>query len=152
MGRRAFSVSAYVVAERGILLVNHVKQQAWVPIGGELETGETPLEALVREVDEEIGWKLDEDYTLPQLEGDLEPPGFFTYEEHEAGPKGTHLNFAFLLKGKSRNLRPCAEFTEHMWVTKSFGNPPTIIEPTPPNVRKILERIFYGRNFLHVHG
>lgn len=135
--RRAFSVSAYLANEGAVMLVNHKKQQAWVPIGGELETGETPLEALIREVREEVGWELHRDYYLPTRDL-LSPDGFIVYEEHEAGPKGVHMNFAFLLRGYGRDIRPCDEFTEHAWVTSA-----TEKFPVPQNVHTILERILF---------
>jgi len=139
MTRRAFSVSAYCKVMGAVLLVNHKKQQAWVPIGGEVEAGETPLEALVREVEEEIGWVRGVDYTLPEISS-ISPPGFLAYEEHEAGPKGLHMNFAFLLEGTSRELHPCDEFTESAWVILSNEK-----ENVPPNVRALLEVILeYG--------
>jgi 8-oxo-dGTP diphosphatase len=133
--RRAFSVSAYVLCDNALLLVNHVKQQAWVPIGGEIEPDETPIEALIREIQEEIGWKLHEDYRLPQMDL-LSPEGFLAYEEHEAGPKGLHMNFAFLVKGYTRTITPCKEFKEYAWVTSHEEK-----SPVPPNVQTITDRI-----------
>jgi 8-oxo-dGTP pyrophosphatase MutT (NUDIX family) len=127
--RRAFSVSAYIRNEGQILLVNHVKQKTWVPIGGEIEAEETPLEALVREVREEVGWEEGRDYHLPLV--GLSPSGFLTYEEHQAGPKGLHMNFAFVLLGQHRNITPCNEYTEIAWVS----SPPPA---SPPNVKHLV--------------
>ena len=46
--RRAFSCAVY--ARRGgpggeVLVIEHRRLQTWLPIGGELEAGETPLDA-----------------------------------------------------------------------------------------------------------
>lgn len=133
--RRAFSVSAYILHKGEVLLVNHVKQRAWVPIGGELETGETPTEALIREVREEVGWQYPLDYRL-DYRNPPSPAGLITYEEHEAGPKGVHLNFAFLVNAYSKDIRPCDEYTEIEWVKGPTD------KPVPPNVQTILLRIF----------
>ena len=55
-GRRAFSVAVY--ARRGgpggtLLVIFHKRLQTWLPCGGEIEAGETPLEAAARELREE---------------------------------------------------------------------------------------------------
>ncbi len=131
--RKAFSVSAYVKYQDKVLLVNHKKQAAWVPIGGEIEANETPREALVREVFEEIGWKEGEHYDLADVGPPLSPRGLLAYEEHDARSKGWHMNFAFLLIAKTDDLTPCNEFTEIAWVSS-----PTDKSPIPPNVFQIV--------------
>ncbi len=133
--RRAFSVSGYVRHQGAVLLVRHKRLGVWLPIGGELEASETPKEAIVREVREEIGWEIGPDYWMPPKDA-LSPAGFFTYEEHDAGSKGLHMNFAFVINGRHRNLKPCDEFTEVTWVTHVEA-----VTPVPLNVSTILHRV-----------
>ncbi len=133
--RKAFAVSAYVRYQHTILLVSHIKQAAWVPIGGEIEAGETPLEALVREVQEEIGWTLDQDYTLAPSREPGVPPGLLLYEEHDARSKGFHMNFAFLVEARHTVVKPCDEFTSICWVSHPAG-----VDPVPPNVQHIVRK------------
>jgi 8-oxo-dGTP pyrophosphatase MutT (NUDIX family) len=50
-GRRAFSVAVY--DRRGgaggrVLVIQQRRLQTWLPVGGEIQAGETPLEAAVR--------------------------------------------------------------------------------------------------------
>lgn len=139
--RRAFSVSAYCRYQNQILLVLHKKQGAWVPVGGEVEYGEIPLDALKREVVEELGWFLGVDYDLPKVSPTPgTPPGLFTYEEHWAGPKGMHLNFAFLLDAKNPvSKTKCDEFTDMKWVSSllELGENAAI----PANVVSIVDQI-----------
>jgi len=127
MTRKAFSVSAYATHEGRVLLVNHVKQQAWVPLGGEIEPNESPIEALERELREEAGWEKHRDYEVTSM---------ILFEEHEAGPKGIHMNFNFLVKAKAPSLNPNEEFAAYAWVESE-----TDLDPMPDNVRGITRRI-----------
>src|SRR5262245_59247183 len=95
--RRAFSVAVY--ARRGagpdgggeVLVIHHRRLGTWLPIGGELEAGETPIEAAARELREETGLS----GRFSPLAGALDgvPDGYLGYEEHQAGSKGLHMNF-----------------------------------------------------------
>ena len=53
--RRAFSVAIYARRGKQVLVIEHRRLKTWLPIGGELEAGETPLEAAQRELREETG-------------------------------------------------------------------------------------------------
>ena len=60
--RRAFSVAVYARRKGSeVLAIFHRRLQTWLPIGGELEAGETPLEAAVRELREETGLEVELD-------------------------------------------------------------------------------------------
>jgi 8-oxo-dGTP diphosphatase len=116
MDRRTFSVAIFARHAGRVLLVAHERLGTWLPVGGELEPGETPLEAARRELREETGLE----GTFTRIGGvDGSPPGLIGYEEHGAGSKGLHMNFAFVADVESDVVVSNGEFGEHAWVTDS---------------------------------
>ncbi len=134
MSRRAFSVAVY--ARKGgvngrVLVIHHHRLKTWLPIGGELESGETPLEAATRELREETSMV----GAFSSLQGAAEgvPPGYLGYEEHQAGSKGLHMNFVFVADvADDADVVPNDEFAEFRWVDLAALN---LLE-SPVNVRQ----------------
>jgi 8-oxo-dGTP diphosphatase len=115
--RRAFSVAVYARRGDRVLVIEHRRLQTWLPIGGELEPGETPLEAAHRELREETGLPGRFRPLAEALDG--VPPGLIGYEEHPAGSKGTHLNFVFVTEvADDAEVAPNDEFGRWRWVDR----------------------------------
>jgi 8-oxo-dGTP pyrophosphatase MutT (NUDIX family) len=121
-GRRAFSVAVY--ARRGgpggeVLVIFHRRLQTWLPVGGELEQGETPLDAAARELREESGLIGRFGPLVGALDG--VPWGFLGFEEHQAGSKGLHMNFVFVADVPSDAvIVPNEELVEWKWADRAM--------------------------------
>jgi 8-oxo-dGTP pyrophosphatase MutT (NUDIX family) len=134
---RVFTSSVYAVHRGEVLLVNHKRQRAWVPPGGRMEPGERPIETAVREIQEELGWKIDRDYRLAPQDPDAvagTPAGLIAYEEHASQDQGIHMNFAFAVLANHRNVVLCDEFTDVRWVSSTAWS----VDPVPVNVKQLV--------------
>lgn len=136
VSRRAFSVAVY--ARRGgasetaeVLIIKHKRLGTWLPVGGELQADEMPVEAAARELAEETGLR----GTFPALAAHLDgvPRGYLGYEEHAAGSKGLHMNFVFVVDvERNAEIVPNNEFSEWRWV----GRRELDLVESPLNVRQ----------------
>ena len=118
MTRRAFSVAVYARRGDAVLVIKHRRLGTWLTIGGEVEAGETPLEAAVRELREETGLAA----RFRSLAGALDgvPAGLIGYEEHLAGSKGLHMNFVFVAEvADGAEVAPHHEFSAWRWVDRA---------------------------------
>lgn len=131
--RRTFSVGVFPRRGERLLLIEHARLKKWLPPGGEIEPGETPLEAAARELREETGL-VGVFPVTSEVEG--APRGLIGYEEHPAGSKGLHMNFVFVVDVDTDAVTPNAEFTAHAWVTLDEGP----WDRAPTNVRQLAEK------------
>jgi 8-oxo-dGTP diphosphatase len=143
--RRAFSSSVFCVHNDHVLLIRHKLLGLWLPLGGEIEAGETPQEAARREACEEAGYE-PEDLVFPPIPswwGQRAPiDGYMEYEEHPAGPKGTHMNFVFVAKARHKRVFSDGSWDSYLWLSpQGVEDRPALCKTTTPNVILNLKRI-----------
>ena len=78
--------------------------------------GRVPLAKLAGHYHDTYGQALANIYASLELGVQGTPLGFIGYEEHSAGSKGLHMNFAFVADVDSEVVTANEEFTDHRWV------------------------------------
>jgi 8-oxo-dGTP pyrophosphatase MutT (NUDIX family) len=136
--RRVFAVAIFARHQGRVLLIKHHRLGTWLPPGGEILPNETPLEAAARELREETGLVARFAPSKWPAAVDGTPAGLLGYEEHPAGSKGTHLNFAFVADVDTDAVTPNDEFSEHAWVDAQLSL------PCPENVRQLVRLALGG--------
>ena len=127
-----FVSTIYLVNENNeVLLSWNDRVNAWVPIGGHLDEGETPLEAIKREVKEELGIDF---HVIPQVtvmdKGKvLLLPASVQIEK--VPHHNFHINFVFYGRCKKFNKTTNDEGDKLRW----FGKEDILTEDLLDNVR-----------------
>lgn len=110
-----------------ILLVDHIKAQKWLPTGGHVMQNEHPVDAVIREVDEELNLQ------AIFLKNQRHP--FFATVTVTGGltPGHTDVSLWYLLRGHRHDFvhYDKSEFTDVEWFTfaEILESDPTIFDP-----------------------
>lgn len=116
---------AYIVNNGAVLLRLHEKYNFWIAPGGHIDPGEDVNQAVLREVWEEVGLKVElvglgawvkQDFDISK---DLVPPIFVN--RHSINEHHDHSSFIFFAKSDSREIHPQEEESKDtpcVWVTK----------------------------------
>ncbi|MBI4386005.1 MAG: NUDIX domain-containing protein [Elusimicrobia bacterium] len=116
-GRLHFVATGYVVRDRKTLLLYHKKLRMWLPPGGHIDEGELPEEALLREIKEETGLKVEivSPRRLSHPEDDhvryLHVPNHVQLEDIGGEPPHRHIDLIYFCR--ARNGRTTISPKEH---------------------------------------
>lgn len=130
--------------ENKVLLTWNKNLQAWIPVGGHIDLGETPQEAVKREVQEETGFEFEFQYpeTL-ENQGKLKVIKPFRLQIEQVPHHNYHMNFVFF--GKCTSYTDKRTETDEQEKLKWFSESDLINEPVMlDNVRNsALEALKY---------
>ncbi|GEM_PF-6158362 len=104
---KCWVTTIYLVREDGKLLLTWNKNmKTWIPVGGHLELGETPEEAISREVEEETGFDFDFFDNASYEDGeDVKIIKPYRIQIEKVPHHGSHMNFVFMGKCLSYSER-----------------------------------------------
>ncbi|CDZ78775.1 nucleoside triphosphate pyrophosphohydrolase [Legionella massiliensis] len=111
---KSVGARALVIHEGKVLLVKHSYTPGWYTIGGAVDAGETPIEAVQRELSEEVGIRC---LTLPRL--------FSVY--HNNHEKRDDYIIFYLVDKFEKNAVRSLEIMDEQWF--DLDNLPTDISP-----------------------
>lgn len=143
-----FTVSVYIVSEisgvKKLLLHKHKKLNMWLPVGGHIDFGETPIDAAIREAKEEsdldieivTNEKLYESDIVKQL---VTPIALMeqTIPEHNGKPLHKHLDSVFMATAKHPEKTKMAE--AFSWFSKEELENLDLKEDIKLLITKVLE-------------
>ena len=116
-----FAVTAFIVHDGKVLLVNHPRYGKWLPPGGHVELDEDPVEALLREVAEETGLEVELLGKRPIVESPetkfLVAPDYV--DVHEANLPHKHIGLTYFMVAKSDQYKLSSEHTGMRWFTEA---------------------------------
>jgi ADP-ribose pyrophosphatase YjhB (NUDIX family) len=122
---RHFTATGFVVHEDRTLLLWHRRLQAWVPPGGHLKPNEDPIQAVLREIQEETGLRAEVivlNRTFPfDYPQQLPPPYTILVERTpEPGPPHQHIDLIYFCRSLDGDaVRAPSSDDVLVWVTEA---------------------------------
>ncbi len=124
-----YKAAGLIIQDRKVLAERSFGKPVFVQPGGRIEPGETPAQALVRELQEE--------FTIDVDEADLEPFGSFSAEAANHPNQQVHME-VFMVKKWRGDITPGSEVEELLWLTSDL---PTGVEIGSVFVHDIIPRL-----------
>lgn len=126
-----FTVSAFIVHNNKVLLIDHKKLKMWLPVGGHVELDEDTDQALFREIEEESGLKKSNLSVMsskgPFLSNHRTKSLWIpnNIDIHKIDEKHKHIGLIYYINSNTDKLTlAVAEHNEIKWLTaKDLKNP-----------------------------
>lgn len=117
---KCFVATIYLVNEEGRVLLSWNKNmQAWIPVGGHMEVGDTPEEAVKREVAEEVG--IDFEFVSrhkSDTDGNVKLVRAHRVQLDPVPHHNIHINFNFIGKCKNTDKQETDEQEKLRWFSR----------------------------------
>jgi|GEM_PF-1178857 len=107
-----FAATTYVIFNQKVLLIKHPKIGKWLPVGGKVEVGESPDDAVKREVLEEVGLEVE---NILSRRTDSKKIDSFQYVQNEDLGSKYHIDFIYYSKPKTDEIKLDNEIKEAKW-------------------------------------
>jgi len=128
--------SAFVVGQRGVVLLEHKRLGIWLQPGGHIDPGESPWDAALREAREETGL----DVRFAEI-GDDALPVLAHVDVHLGGRGHTHLDLRYVLHGGAADPVPPPGESQHIeW----FDWPEAVVRADDDRLRAALSSLDPG--------
>lgn len=129
-----FTVVAYIVNRKRVLLVHHKEANRWFPVGGHVELNENPQETLYREIREESGLE-NVKFLSKAHKGTFENGKFLMtpqyLDEYQVNKEHKHIGLVYF--GKSSNdkvkLAPKEHYAIKWFSQKELSDKKNNIKP-----------------------
>lgn len=117
---KCWVTTIYLVHENRVLLSWNKNVQTWIPVGGHIDFGETPMEAIRREVEEETGFEFDLYGNFDRQDnGNVEIVKFHRFQIEGVPHHNAHMNFVFFGKVLNKTDKKETDEKEKLkWFTR----------------------------------
>ncbi|MBU1631833.1 MAG: NUDIX domain-containing protein [Nanoarchaeota archaeon] len=135
------TVAGYIIHDNKVLLIHHNKLNLWLPVGGHIDSNETPDRALMREIKEEVNLNVEilGNSPVPLIGNTKENLALpFHTNTHSVGDHDHFCSFYLCKPNNPTELKINSELRDFGWFSEDDLNQ----EHVPLDVKHIAKEAF----------